>query len=52
MKNIILKLNTLVVLASMLTLAFTENGICKIICWGILFLNIMVYGIIFEKDMR
>lgn len=52
MKNIILKLNTLIALGAMFTLAFTENGICKIICWGILFVAVLVYGFIFEKDMR
>lgn len=44
-----MKLNTLVTFVTMMILASTENGIVKGICWGILFVDFLVFLVIFDR---
>lgn len=47
-----LKINALLTIITMMILENTEAGAAKIICWLGLFVEFIVFVLIFEKDLR
>lgn len=45
-----LKINALLTIITMIILDTTESGIVKIICWLGLFVEFIIFVLIFEKD--
>lgn len=47
-----LKINALLTIITIMTLGNTEAGAVKIICWLGLFVEFIIFALIFEKDLR
>lgn len=47
-----IKLNAILTMITMLILANTEAGAVKIVCWLGLLAEFIVFGLIFEKDLK
>lgn len=47
-----LKINALLTIITIMILGNTEAGAVKIICWLGLFVEFIIFALIFEKDLR
>lgn len=47
-----LKINALLTIITIMILGNTEAGAVKIICWLGLFVEFIIFAMIFEKDLR
>ena len=51
-QTIKLKINALLTIITLMTLANTEAGAVKIICWLGLLAEFIIFAMIFEKDLQ
>lgn len=47
-----LKINALLTIITIMVLGNAEAGVVKIICWLGLFVEFIIFALIFEKDLR
>lgn len=47
-----IKINALLTIITIMILGNTEAGAVKIICWLGLFVEFIIFALIFEKDLR